>query len=159
MISWLVSSSPTSGSVLTARRLEFASDSVSPSLSSPPLLGLALSLSLSQNKQIFLNLRKHSVPVGSAGNSVKTEVIRGWLERQVKGCLAVASVFLCNSRIPFPWLVPTKPFPSDGGRERRVPNFWIVSSKLASLVSRRPLGPGATPDPARKASGGSPSRM
>ena len=33
MISWFVSSSPTSGSVLTAGSLEPASDSVSPSLS------------------------------------------------------------------------------------------------------------------------------
>ena len=41
-----VSSSPTSGSVLTAQSLEPASDSVSPSLSAP--LPFALSLSLSQ---------------------------------------------------------------------------------------------------------------
>ena len=45
MISWVVSSSPTSGSVLTARSLEPASDSVSPSLSVPPPLALCLSLS------------------------------------------------------------------------------------------------------------------
>ena len=43
-----VSSSSTSGSVLTAQSLEPASDSVSPSLSAPPLLTLCLSLSLSQ---------------------------------------------------------------------------------------------------------------
>ena len=47
MISRFVSSSPVSGSVLTARSLEPASDSVSPSLSAPPQLMLALSLSLS----------------------------------------------------------------------------------------------------------------
>ena len=47
-ISRSVSSSPASGSVLTARSLEPASDSVSPSLSAPPLLVLCLSLSLSQ---------------------------------------------------------------------------------------------------------------
>ena len=47
MISWFVSSSPMSGSVLTAQSLEPASDSVSPSLSAPPLLVLSLSLSLS----------------------------------------------------------------------------------------------------------------
>ena len=49
MISRWVGSSPTWGSVLTARSLEPASDSVSPSLSVPPLrmLGLSLSLSLS----------------------------------------------------------------------------------------------------------------
>ena len=46
MISWSVGSSPASGSVLTAWSLEPASDSVSPSLSAPPLLAL----SVSQNK-------------------------------------------------------------------------------------------------------------
>ena len=44
MISQFVSLSSTSGSVLTAQSLEPASDSVSPSLSAPPLLTLALSL-------------------------------------------------------------------------------------------------------------------
>ena len=43
MISWFMGSSLTSGSVLTAQRLEPASDSVSPSLSAPPLLVLCLS--------------------------------------------------------------------------------------------------------------------
>ena len=43
-ISQLVSSSPTSGSVLTAQSLEPALDPVSPSLSAPPLLMLCLSL-------------------------------------------------------------------------------------------------------------------
>ena len=47
MISPSVSSSPVSGSVLTAQSLEPALDSVSPSLSAPPLLMRALSLSLS----------------------------------------------------------------------------------------------------------------
>ena len=41
-----VSSSPVSGSVLIAQGLEPASDSVSPSLSAPPLLAICLSLSL-----------------------------------------------------------------------------------------------------------------
>ena len=45
MISRLVSSSPASGSVLTAQILEPVSDSVSPSLSDPPLFMLCLSLS------------------------------------------------------------------------------------------------------------------
>ena len=45
MISWFVSSSPASGSVLTAQSLEPASDSVSPSLSAPPPFMLCLSLS------------------------------------------------------------------------------------------------------------------
>ena len=44
MISLLMSSSPASGSVLTAQSLEPASDSVSPSLSVPPLLTLCLCL-------------------------------------------------------------------------------------------------------------------
>ena len=44
-ISQSVGSSPTSGSVLMAQSLEPASDSVSPSLSAPPLLMLCLSLS------------------------------------------------------------------------------------------------------------------
>ena len=43
MISWFVGSSPASGSVLTAQRLQPASDSVSPSLSAPPLLILSFS--------------------------------------------------------------------------------------------------------------------
>ena len=47
MISQFVGSSPTSSSVLTARSLEPASDSVSPSLSAPPP---ARTLSLSVSK-------------------------------------------------------------------------------------------------------------
>ena len=50
MISQFVSSSPASGSVLTAQSPERASDSVTPSLSAPPLLVLTLSLSLSLSK-------------------------------------------------------------------------------------------------------------
>ena len=45
MISWFVSLSPVSGSVLTAQSPEPASDSVSSSLSAPPPLMLCLSLS------------------------------------------------------------------------------------------------------------------
>ena len=45
MISQFVSSGPASGSVLTAQSLEPVSDSVSPSLSAPPLFMLCLSLS------------------------------------------------------------------------------------------------------------------
>ena len=47
MISRFVGSSPASGSVRTAQSLEPASDSVSPSLSTPPWLTHSLSLSLS----------------------------------------------------------------------------------------------------------------
>ena len=43
-ISWFVGSSPVSGSVLTAQSLEPVLDSVSPSVSAPPLLALSLSL-------------------------------------------------------------------------------------------------------------------
>ena len=58
MISWFVSSNSALGSVLTARSLELASDSVSPSLSLPLphlhsvscVLALSLSLSLSLSK-------------------------------------------------------------------------------------------------------------
>ena len=53
IISRSVSSSPATGSVLTAQSLEPASDSVSPSLSTPlppsQTLSLSLSLSVSQN--------------------------------------------------------------------------------------------------------------
>ena len=45
MISRSVSSSPVSGSVLTTQSLESVSDSVSPSLSAPPLFILCLSVS------------------------------------------------------------------------------------------------------------------
>ena len=43
MILWFVSLSPSSGSVLTAQSLVFASDSLSPSLSALPLITLCLS--------------------------------------------------------------------------------------------------------------------
>ena len=55
MISRFVGSSPASGSVLTARSLEPASDSVSPSLSLP-LPAHTLSLSLSKTK--YLKIKK-----------------------------------------------------------------------------------------------------
>ena len=45
MISWFMGLSPASGSLLTAQSLQPALDSVSPSLSAPPLLTLCLSLS------------------------------------------------------------------------------------------------------------------
>ena len=50
MISQFVSSSPASGSALTAQSLEPASESVSPSLSAPPPLMLCLSLPLKIQK-------------------------------------------------------------------------------------------------------------
>ena len=48
MITWLVASSPVSGSVLTVQSLEPASDPGSPSLSLPLARSRSLSLSLSQ---------------------------------------------------------------------------------------------------------------
>ena len=59
MISWFVSLGPTSGSVLTAQSLEPASDSVSPSLSAPPLLVLSLSF---KNEQTLKKIKKISKP-------------------------------------------------------------------------------------------------
>ena len=50
MSSWLMSSSPMSGSVLTAQSLEPASDSVSPSFSAPPPFCLSVCLSVSLSK-------------------------------------------------------------------------------------------------------------
>ena len=50
MISRFVSLSPVLGSVLTARSLKPAEDSVSPSLSAHPLLGLCLSLKYRNKK-------------------------------------------------------------------------------------------------------------
>ena len=58
MISWFVGLSPMSGSVLTAQSLEPASDSVSPSLSTIPLLTLCLSVCLSQNINKHLKKKK-----------------------------------------------------------------------------------------------------
>ena len=48
MILWFMSSSPVSGFVLTAQRLEPASDSVSPPLSVPPWFALCVCVSLSK---------------------------------------------------------------------------------------------------------------
>ena len=51
-----------SGSMLTAQSLEPASDSVSPSLSAPPLLTLSLCLSkLNVKKKFFFNHKKYKV--------------------------------------------------------------------------------------------------
>ena len=51
MISQVVSSSPVSGSVLTAQNLDLALYSMSSSLSAPPLLALCLTLSLSLSQK------------------------------------------------------------------------------------------------------------
>ena len=53
VISWFVGSSPTSGSVLTARNLEPTSDSVSPLLSVPHPHSLTLALSQKMNIKKF----------------------------------------------------------------------------------------------------------
>ena len=60
MISWFVSLSPTSGSVLTAQSLEPASDSVSPSLSAPPPLTLCLSVSKINIKKFLKRKKEYS---------------------------------------------------------------------------------------------------
>ena len=52
MVSQLVGSSPASASVLTAQSLVPASDSVSPSLSAPPLLTFCLSLKNKKKKKL-----------------------------------------------------------------------------------------------------------
>ena len=63
MISQFMSFSPMSGSVLTAQSLEPALDSVSPSLSAPPLLTLCLCLSLSKINNIKKNFKlKRELP-------------------------------------------------------------------------------------------------
>ena len=55
MISQLVSSSPVSGSVLTAQGLEPALDSVSPSVPAPPPLALSVSLKINKLQKIIIN--------------------------------------------------------------------------------------------------------
>ena len=61
LISQFAGSSPASGSVLTAQSLEPASDSVSPSVSAPPLLTLCLALSLKIEKTLAkINIKKNS---------------------------------------------------------------------------------------------------
>ena len=62
MISWFVSLSPASDSVLTAQSLEPASDSVSPSLSAPPLFILCLSLSIINKR--YKKLKKITIHDG-----------------------------------------------------------------------------------------------
>ena len=70
MISPLMSSSPSWGSVLTARILESASDSVSPSLSgcfpahALSLVSLSLSLSVSLSLKIKLKKKKKRLSMG-----------------------------------------------------------------------------------------------
>ena len=64
MISQFVSSSPASGSVLTARSLEPAVDSVSPSLCPSPVCAVSLSLSLSK----IINTKKKCFRVSHHGH-------------------------------------------------------------------------------------------
>ena len=72
-ISRVVSSSPTSNSVLTAQSLEPASDSVSLSLCAPPLLSLCLSKINKHKKKRRMKeswqLKAMSDPEGKAQNS------------------------------------------------------------------------------------------
>ena len=60
MVPRSVSSSPASGSGLTAQSLEPALDFVSPSLSAPPPLVLCLPLSLKNKKIFFFKFKKNS---------------------------------------------------------------------------------------------------
>ena len=78
MISQFMGSSPTSGSVLTAQSLEPASDSVSPSLSAPPLLSLCLSASVSvsvsvslKNKNKNKKIKKGAINFPGFTNTIK----------------------------------------------------------------------------------------
>ena len=80
-ISQRVGSSPASGSVLTAQSLEPALDSVSPSLSAPPLLILPLSLSNEIKFKFKLKKRVHKWTSGllvppSLGPGSFTDVAR-----------------------------------------------------------------------------------
>ena len=79
MISRSVGSSPASGSGLTAQSLEPASDSVSPSLSAPPLLTPCLSLSL-KNKHLkkFKGCLGGSVGLASDFGSGHDLAVRGF---------------------------------------------------------------------------------
>ena len=56
MVSWFVSSSPTSDSMLTAQSLEPALDSVCVSLSDSPLLVLCVSISIALSLSLSLSL-------------------------------------------------------------------------------------------------------
>ena len=60
MISWPMGSSPAWGSVLTAQSLELTSDSVSPSLSAPPLFALCLSLKSWERQYISCKTNTHN---------------------------------------------------------------------------------------------------
>ena len=59
VISRFVGLSFTSGSMLTAQSLEPASDSMSPSLSAPPLLALCLSVSKTKQNKTKQNKRRY----------------------------------------------------------------------------------------------------
>ena len=84
MISRFMGSSPASGSVLTARSLEPASDSGSLSLSAPPLLALCLSLCLcvrTKFNSIKTSLKERNQPSAGGGAG------RGCSKpRSVQGC-------------------------------------------------------------------------
>ena len=74
MISHSLSLSPTSGSALTAQSLEPASDSVSPSLSAPPLLRLSVS---KINKNIKNNFKKKLMFIYFLETETECELGRG----------------------------------------------------------------------------------
>ena len=76
MVSRFMSWSPTSGSVLTAQSLEPASDTVSPSLSAPPLLVLSFSeiklknVKKSARETVWAWGRGHLWDAGGADNGI-----------------------------------------------------------------------------------------
>ena len=86
MISWVLSSSPASGSVLTAQGLEPASDSLSLFLSASPPLMLCLSL---KNKQTL----KHIL------NNVQTLFFTCTYEKTVKSHIQNSSSGLFESKM------------------------------------------------------------
>ena len=93
MISRLVGSSPTSGSVLTAQSLESVSDSVSPSLSLPLPHSHSVSVSKTNKhfKKIFKENDHHAPPIlkcqhlsqqKTKNNSTRASVLEEWEQNQ-----------------------------------------------------------------------------
>ena len=74
MISWLVSSSPASGSMQTAQSPEPALDSMSPSLSAPPPLVRLLSLSFSKINKPFFEKSLRGAPGWHSRLSVRLQL-------------------------------------------------------------------------------------
>ena len=85
MISLFLSSSLTSGSVLTAQSLEPALDSVSPSLFAPPCPPLSLSAPPQLALCVFLSLKNKEKHLKKCFKKIKIEKLRGtWVVQLVK---------------------------------------------------------------------------